>query len=181
MAKPLIPAERIYDAALALLDESGVPGLNAKNLSERLRCSTQTLYQVVGNREQMIRGVVRHAFAQMELDFRPTDDLRTTVYSWSMTLRTAMLAQPTLASLMAVEDREVVTTYGEPLVHAFLAHGFTPATAVRAAGIISHITVSMTVGDIRAPGVMDDPEIFETALVSLTDGLIRLEDAAQLS
>lgn len=58
MAKLLISVETIYDEALRVLDTEGVAGLNARNLAARLHCSTRTLYEQVGNREALIRGLV---------------------------------------------------------------------------------------------------------------------------
>jgi AcrR family transcriptional regulator len=60
VAKPLISAETIYDKALRVLEAEGVKGLTARNLASRLRCSAKTLYQQVGNREALIRGLVAH-------------------------------------------------------------------------------------------------------------------------
>lgn len=172
MPKPLIPVEAIFDAALELLESDGAAALNARALTSRLHCSTKTLYQQVGNREEMIRGVVRHAFAKMELEFRPAADVRGTIRSWASTLRSALLARPALGRLMTVEDRDVVVDYAVPLMTALRGFGFSGSDSVRIAGIVSHITLSMTLSDIQAPGQWDDPEVFETALRWLSDGLV---------
>ncbi|MGW0183702.1 TetR family transcriptional regulator, partial [Nocardia sp. NPDC003345] len=61
MAKPLIPAEDIYARALELLDAEGLGALSAQRLVRDLRISTRTLYQQVGNREELTRALVaRH-------------------------------------------------------------------------------------------------------------------------
>jgi AcrR family transcriptional regulator len=173
MPKPLIPVETIYDAALEILEDDGATALNARNLTTRLRCSTKTLYQQVGNREEMIRGVIRYAFAKMELDFRPGADIADTIHSWATTLRAALLARPALGGLMTIEDRGVVVDYAMHLVNALRGYGLDEPGAVRVAGIVSHITISMTLSDIQAPGAWDDPEVFETTLQWLTDGMVR--------
>jgi len=172
MAKPLIPVDTIYDAALEVLETEGVSALNARNLTARLHCSTQTLYQQVGKRDQMIRGVVRHAFARMELDFEPGAEAGETIRRWATTLRAELLAHPALTTLMTVEDRVVVEDYGAHLITALRGHGFSKAQSVRVAGIISHITVSMTHSDILAPGPWDRPEVFETAVEWLVEGML---------
>ena len=58
MAKPLIPVDVIYEHALALIDAEGAEALNARRLAADLKCSTRTLYQQVGNREELIRALV---------------------------------------------------------------------------------------------------------------------------
>jgi AcrR family transcriptional regulator len=65
----LISVETIYDGTLRVLDAEGADGLKARNLAARLHCSTRTLYEQVGNREALIRGLVAHAFARIEPDF----------------------------------------------------------------------------------------------------------------
>ncbi len=54
MAKPLISVDAIFTRALELLDAEGAQALNARRLAGDLKCSTRTLYQQVGNREQLI-------------------------------------------------------------------------------------------------------------------------------
>ncbi|NED67315.1 TetR family transcriptional regulator, partial [Streptomyces sp. SID10244] len=58
MAKPLIPVETIYERALVLLDDEGDSALSTRRLAADLRISTRTLYQQVGNRENLIRALV---------------------------------------------------------------------------------------------------------------------------
>ena len=67
MAKPLIPVDVIYEHALALIDAEGAQALNARRLAADLRCSTRTLYQQVGNREELIRALIGRHFSQLQL------------------------------------------------------------------------------------------------------------------
>jgi AcrR family transcriptional regulator len=73
MAKPLIPVEVIHEHALALVDAEGAQALNARRLASDLKCSTRTLYQQVGNREELIRALVGRHFSQLQLDFHEYD------------------------------------------------------------------------------------------------------------
>lgn len=172
MPRPLIPAETIYEAALALVEEGGIDALNMRSLTARLHCSTKTIYQQVGNREKLERGLVAYAFERMTLEFAPGETAAESVAAFATTLRSALLASPGLAGVMTTADREVVIGYAVQLVEALRSHGLSGHDAVEAAGIVSHVTLSMTLSDIRAPGQWDRPEVFETAVRWVAQGLL---------
>ncbi len=160
---PLTP-ELIYDAALRILDTEGVKGLNARRLTAELACSTKTLYQLVGNREAMERGIVARAFAQMRLDFRPAGGWQESALDWARTLRSALLARPYLGALMTLEDREATIAYVVRLVDVLAERGMRRRDAIEVAGNLGHLTISSTLLDLRAPGEWDRPESFERTL-----------------
>src|ERR1700712_2518923 len=116
MAKPLISADFIYAKALAILTEEGLGGLTARNLTAQLHCSAKTLYQQVGNREQMLHGLVAHAFEQIEVDFAVGEDWQSSVMSWSLALRNTLCERPDLGRLITVGDRDVVVRYVNRLI-----------------------------------------------------------------
>ncbi len=166
-------AEEVYAEALRILDEQGLPGLNARNLTSRLACSTTTVYQLVGNRHAMVRGIVAAAFAEMDLAFRPAPTWEESLRAWSRTLHAELLARPWLGTLMTPEDREATVAYVLRLVDVLTDHGVRRRTAVRIAGNVGHWTISTTLLDLRAPGEWDHPERFEETLDWLVHGIER--------
>ncbi|CAN5466822.1 hypothetical protein BH09ACT12_BH09ACT12_33420 [soil metagenome] len=166
-----VTARQIYAEALRILDDEGLGALNARTLTARLSCSTKTLYQLVGNRDAMIRGIVAHAFAGMDLEFKPAPDWQSSVTSWARTLHSALLARPYLGRLMTPEDREATVGYVMRLVDVLVAHGFRTRTAIEVAGNVGHWTISSTLLDLRAPGEWDHPERFEATLDWLVRGI----------
>ena len=171
MTRPSLTADQIYDEALRILDEDGIKGLNARNLTSRLACSTKTLYQLVGNREAMVRGIVAHAFAGMDLEFKPGPDWQTSLKNWSRTLHSALLARPYLGSLMTLEDRDATVAYVRRLLDVLVEHGFRTRAAIEVAGNVGHWTISSTLLDLRAPGEWDQPERFDATLDWLVRGI----------
>ena len=171
MARQPLTAHQVYDECLSILDDEGIQGLNARTLATRLSCSTKTLYQLVGNRDAMIRGTVARAFAGMDLEFTPGPDWQTSVKSWSRTLHGALLGRPYLGALMTLEDREVTVAYVVRLVDVLVLHGFRSRFAVEVAGNIGHWTISSTLLDLRAPGEWDHPDRFEATLDWLVRGV----------
>lgn len=164
-------ADEVYAEALRILDEQGLPGLNARNLTSRLSCSTKTVYQLVGNRHAMVRGIVAAAFAEMDLQFRPAPTWQDSMKSWSRTLHAELLARPWLGTLMTLEDREATVAYVLRLVDALTEKGIRRRTAIGIAGNVGHWTISSTLLDLRAPGEWDHPDRFEETLDWLVRGI----------
>jgi AcrR family transcriptional regulator len=180
VAKPLISVESIYEAALAVVSEDGPEGLTARNLTARLRCSSTTLYQQVGNREEMLRGLIAYAFERIELDFTPGEDWQSSVTTWCLVLRRALQTRPELGQLMTTNDRQVVVHYVNRLIKVLVEHAFPKKLAVEAGRVLSHTTLSMTLTDLAAPGEPDRPEYFDTVIRWLIHG-IEVDLAASLT
>jgi AcrR family transcriptional regulator len=171
VAKPLISVEAIYDAALLVLDTEGAAGLNARNLATRLRCSTRTLYQQVGNREALIRGLVAHAFASIEPDFHEGETWQESTTTWCLALRDTLLGLPELARLMTPEDRNVVVGYVNRLLKVLLSHGFEHEVAVHSCRVLAHTTFSLTAADLQSLSGHEDLGVFDTTVAWLIRGM----------
>jgi AcrR family transcriptional regulator len=169
VAKPLLSADAIYDEALRALAAEGPAGLAARNLSARLRCSTKTLYRQIGNREELIRGVVARAFASIELDFSTDTSWQDSVRSWCQALRSALMQRPALMSLMTIADSDVVIAYVTRLIRVLKRYGFTQKEAVDACDVLVHVALSLTVTDMAVHE--DTPVIFDTTVDWLIRGM----------
>ncbi|MFI0263952.1 TetR/AcrR family transcriptional regulator [Streptomyces sp. NPDC017056] len=66
--KPRLSRQRITRAAVALLDAEGVEGLSMRRLAARLEAGTMSLYEYVGNRENLLDLAVDEVIAEIELD-----------------------------------------------------------------------------------------------------------------
>ena len=151
MAKPLVEVQTIYDTALQLLDEQGAEALSARNLAAALGCSTRTLYEQVGKREQLLEGLFNHHFKSLELQFSQGDTWQETAYAWCVTLREAMLAHPNLSSLMTIEHREPVADYTTRLLKVLLQAGFPRTLAFSSCRALANICVSLAFAEISTP------------------------------
>src|ERR1700712_1104751 len=171
VAKPLLSVDAIYDEALQALATEGASGLTVRNLAARLRCSTKTLYQQVGNRDAFVRGVVARAFASIEFDFSTEASWEDVVRTWCLALRNVLIERPDLCSLMTTADRGSLISYATRLVRVLQGRGFSEVDAIRACGILAHVTASMTITDMAAPGQWDDPAVFDTTIDWLIQGM----------
>lgn len=171
MAKPLISADFIYARALEILTEEGLSGLTARNLTASLHCSAKTLYQQVGNREQLLRGLVAYAFETIEVDFPVGEDWQSSVTSWCLALRNTLCERPDLGRLITLSDRDVVVRYVNRLIKVLITDGFPQDLAIDSCRVLSHATVSMTLTDLATPAEPDRPEFFATAVRWLIRGI----------
>jgi AcrR family transcriptional regulator len=150
MAKPLIPVEAIYEHALALIDAEGAQALSARRLAADLRCSTRTLYQQVGNREELIRALVGRHFSLLRLDFHECDTWEATALQWSLALHDALQAHPFLTQLMTVDDRGAVTSYVDKLLKSLVRFGIDRGLATECCRSLVNTTINHTIVEAQA-------------------------------
>lgn len=156
MPKPLIAASTIYREALRLLDEGGADALNARNLAAALKCSTRTLYQQVGKRDEMIKGLFEYYFSGLSLELEESATWQECVVEWAATLRGALLAHPNLSGLIGVEHRGPVIHYVERLLSVFLQSGFEEDLAVRSCRSLANVVISLSLTEIKIPDTGSD-------------------------
>jgi len=153
MAKPLVAVETIYNAALRLLDEKGVDALSARNLAAELKCSTRTLYQQVGKRDELVEGLIKYHLGGLSLEFHPADSWQDSTRNWARAMRHTLLDHPNLARLMTAAHRGAVASYVNELLKVLLSEGFNEELALRACRVLANITVTLTLSEIIAPDV----------------------------
>jgi AcrR family transcriptional regulator len=150
VARPLIPVEAIYEHALALIDAEGAQALNARRLTADLKCSSRTLYQQVGNREELIRALVARHFSQLQLDFHECDSWESTAKQWSLALHDALQAHPFLTQLMTVDDRGAVVSYVEKLLKLLVQAGIDRRLATECCRSLVNTTINHTIVEAQA-------------------------------
>jgi AcrR family transcriptional regulator len=150
MAKPLIPVDVIYEYALILIDAEGADALNARRLASNLKCSTRTLYQQVGNREELIRALVGRHFSQLQLDFHECDTWQSTAAQWSLALHDALKAHPHLTELMTVDDRGAVTSYVDKLMKSLVRAGIDRRLATDFCRSLVNTTINHAIVEAQA-------------------------------
>lgn len=155
MARPLIPVDAIYTRALELLDAEGPQALQARRLAADLKISTRTLYQQVGNQEQLTRALVARHFSQLRLEFHERKTWESTALHWCLSLHATLAAHPHLTELMAIDDRGVIEDYVNDLVKAALNEGFPRRLAIECCRGLVNVTINHTVFEVRA---LSEPE-----------------------
>jgi AcrR family transcriptional regulator len=150
MAKPLISVDAIFTRALELLDADGAQALNARRLAAELKCSTRTLYQQVGNREQLIRALVSRHFSQLKLDFHEFDTWESTALHWCLELRDALQAHPFLTELMTFDDHDAVASYVNKLLNSLVREGMDRRLATECCRSLISATINYMIVEAQA-------------------------------
>jgi AcrR family transcriptional regulator len=150
MAKPLIPAEDILTRALELLDSDGPSALNVRRLSSDLKISPRTLYQQVGNQEELTRALVARHFSRLRLDFKEYDSWESTALHWCLALHAALRSHPHLTELMTIDDRSAVSDYVQALVKSTLKAGIPRGLAIECCRGLTNMTINHSVVEVRA-------------------------------
>jgi AcrR family transcriptional regulator len=150
MSKPLIPAEVIYEHALALIDAEGAQALSTRRLASDLKCSTRTLYQQVGNREELIRALVGRHFSQLKLHFDEYQTWESTALQWSIALHDALQAHPFLTELMTFDDRGAVVSYVNKLLKSLIRAGIDRRLATDCCRSLVNTTINHTIVEAQA-------------------------------
>jgi AcrR family transcriptional regulator len=150
MAKPLIPAEVIYEYALALIDTEGAQALTTRRLAAELKCSTRTLFQQVGNREELIRALVGRHFSQLRLDFHEYDTWESTAMQWSLALHDALQAHPFLTQLVTFDDYGAVASYVNKLLKSLMQAGIDRRLATECGRSLVNTTINHAIVEAQA-------------------------------
>jgi AcrR family transcriptional regulator len=150
MAKPLIPADVIYEYALVLIDTEGAKALTTRRLAAELKCSTRTLFQQVGNREELIRALVGRHFSQLQLDFHEYDTWESTALQWSLALHDALQAHPFLTQLMTFDDYGAVASYVNKLLKSLMQTGIDRQLATQCCRSLVNTTINHTIVEAQA-------------------------------
>ena len=136
--------------AKPLLDAEGEQALSARRLAVELRCSTRTLYQQVGNRDELIRALVGRHFSQLKLEFHEYETWEATALHWSVALHDALQAHPFLTELMTFEDRGAVASYVNRLLKSLVQAGMDRRLATECCRSLVNTTINHTIVQAQA-------------------------------
>src|ERR671918_1447481 len=65
--KPRVSREQVLDAALAIADEGGLAAVTMASVGARLGVEAMSLYRHIGNKEEMLDGLVDRVFGEIEI------------------------------------------------------------------------------------------------------------------
>ena len=141
---------RILDAAIELVDASGVDALSMRSLAARLDVEAMSLYNHVPSKEALLDGIVEKVLDEVHA---PADDR-----SWRETLRELALRQRAAAlrhpRVMLLFSSRTVTSpaWRRPVEDTFAAlerGGFSPTAAVNAYRTFWGYVVGYVHGELR--------------------------------
>src|ERR671918_2600213 len=119
--KPRVSREQVLDAALAIADEGGLAAVTMANVGARLGVEAMSLYRHIGNKEEMLDGLVDRVFAEIEV---PADarDWRDALRRRAVSAHDALRRHPWAIGLMESRSQPGPATLGHH--DAMLGHLF---------------------------------------------------------
>ena len=137
--------DEVLDAALALLAEHGLDGLNIRAVAARLDASPGSLYNYFDNKQAMLEAVLARALSPVVQAIAHSGDWRTDLRATMVALYDAFSAQPAAVTLMnAGVGAEHMDPVREHLLGLLADAGLSTPDRVRAQNML----VALAIGDV---------------------------------
>ena len=167
-----VSREQVLDAALAIADEDGLAALTMANVGSRLDVQAMSLYRHIGNKEEMLDGLVDRVFAEIEVP-RDADDWRAALRRRAVSAREALGRHPWAIGLMESRAQPGPTTLGhhDAMLAILFGAGFTGHEATRAYNLLDSFIYGFALQEASLP--FSTPEemadMSERMLAAMTD------------
>ena len=149
---------RIVEAALIMIDRDDVDAFSMRALAADLGVTPMALYNHVGGKLELLRGVAGQVLARVDFD-NGAQDWRERVAGCFRALRGACLRHPGAARLLEVDGVAPAAVFApmEVAVAALTAAGLTPVDALRTYFALVSFTLGQASYETRGPVVALEP------------------------
>ena len=142
--------ERIFDAALAVVDRDGLEGLTMRRLGAELGVEAMALYRYVPNKEALLDAVLERVLSEIPAELPTTGDWRADIRGMFRIFLGLMRRHPRtipLLSQMVLTDPAVARP--ATLVLAVLKQaGFAPLDALQALATVTSAVVGFALSEV---------------------------------
>src|ERR671917_978503 len=171
--KPRVSREQVLDAALELADEGGLAAVTMASVGASLGVEAMSLYRHIGNKEEMLDGLVDRVFAEIEV---PADapDWREALRRRAVSARAALRRHPWAIGLMESRAQPGPATLGhhDAMVGLLFGAGFDGHGATRVYNLLDSYIYGFALQEATLP--FGSPEEMETLSAEMLD---RMADA----
>jgi AcrR family transcriptional regulator len=170
--KPKVSRDQVLDAAFALADEGGLAAVTMASVGARLGVEAMSLYRHIGNKEEMLDGLIDRVFAEIEV---PADakDWRGALRRRAVSAHGALARHPWAIGLMESRERPGPATLGhhDAMLAILFAAGFDGRGAVRVYNLLDSYIYGFALQEATLP--FSSPEemaaVSEQMLATMTD------------
>jgi AcrR family transcriptional regulator len=144
--------ERVLRAALALADKGGIESLTMRKLGQELGVEAMSLYNHVGNKDDVLDGIVDLVFSEIALPSGPRD-WKTEMRKRASSAHAALLRHPWAASLMQSRTKPGTATlrHHDSVLGSLRGAGFTLVMAAHAVSVIDGYVYGFALQQINIP------------------------------
>ena len=150
--KPRLSREQVLDAALDLADEGGLAAVTMASVGARLSVEAMSLYRHIGNKEEMLDGLVDRVFAEIEV---PADarDWRDALRRRAVSAHDALRRHPWAIGLMESRSQPGPATLGhhDAMVALLFRVGFDGRTATRVYNLLDSYIYGFALQEATLP------------------------------
>ena len=150
--KPRVSREQVLDAALAIADEGGLAAVTMANVGARLGVEAMSLYRHIGNKEEMLDGLVDRVFAEIEV---PADarDWKDAMRRRAVSARAVLRRHPWAIGLMESRSQPGPATMGhhDAMVAILLRAGFDGRGATRVYNLLDSYIYGFALQEATLP------------------------------
>ncbi len=150
--RPRVSREHVLDAALKLADEGGLAAVTMASVGARLGVEAMSLYRHIGNKEEMLDGLVDRVFAEIEV---PADarDWRDALRRRAVSVHVALRRHPWAIGLMESRSQPGPATLGhhDAMVAILFRAGFDGRGATRAYNVLDSYVYGFALQEATLP------------------------------
>ena len=150
--KPRVSRDQVLDAALELADEGGLASVTMASVGARLGVEAMSLYRHIGNKEEMLDGLVDRVFAEIEV---PADapDWRDALRRRAVSAHDALRRHPWAIGLMESRSQPGPATLGhhDAMVAILLRAGFDGRGATRVYNVLDSYIYGFALQEATLP------------------------------
>lgn len=157
---PQLSQERIREAALAIIDESGLDGLSMRKLAASLGVSAPSLYFHYATKDELVDDIAGEIVEHVDTTAFATG-WREGLLTWARSYRAALAAHPNIVPHLAHGPGERESSLRDASnVHAGLtAAGWPERDATMIGASIKYLVVGAATGSF-SQGFADDPAVY---------------------
>jgi AcrR family transcriptional regulator len=150
--KPKVSREQVLHAALELADEGGLAAVTMASVGARLGVEAMSLYRHIGNKEEMLDGLVDRVFTEIEV---PADapDWREALRRRAVSVHAALRRHPWAVGLMESRAQPGPATLGhhDAMVAILLRAGFDGRGATRVYNLLDSYIYGFALQEATLP------------------------------
>ena len=170
--RPRVSRGQVLDAALELADDGGLAAVTMASVGARLGVEAMSLYRHIGNKEEMLDGLVDRVFAEIDV---PADarDWREALRRRAVSAHAALRRHPWAIGLMESRSQPGPATLGhhDAMVAILLRAGFDGRGATRVYNVLDSYIYGFALQEATLP--FSSPEemasMSEQMLVAVAD------------
>src|ERR671914_842924 len=170
--KPKVSREQVLDAALELADEGGLAAVTMANVGAQLGVEAMSLYRHVGNKEEMLDGLVDKVFAEIEV---PADarDWREALRRRAVSVHAALRRHPWAIGLMESRSQPGPATLGhhDAMLALLFRAGFDGRQATRVYNLLDSYIYGFALQEATLPFSSPDEmeQVSDQMLAAMAD------------